>query len=434
MPLNPWLVENMEAFSFYCCPECVFRSKDPSFFQLHALQNHAQSKSFFHGIETNEQLGLESEKVKQELLEVEPDILEMNDEPVLDDPVLDEMPIKNEILDDNEIKKEDPLDDEEYYMNPGLDESSFPVKKRKVFTVLKSDDSDKNGEPQFWKEGVFSTMSENSLNNYKRYWNTFCTLSYIDNQQICPTEEMYVDYFTREKEAGRNEKALWVIYLALKKVTLHLHGQKLQNFTKVKALLSYAEKERRQGKKKDDPGVCPHCGEHFKCLKQHIMYKHETAKPWKCDLCDFSHSLKKGLDGHKRACHTDESNLKVCHICGYKAATNQTMRMHIEAKHEKKRDFACNVCDAKFYRKFKLDLHVRVNHLGEKPHKCPDCGIAFSIMNKLNVHKRLVHEGRKFSCDICGMEYNSQKSVKRHSLKAHGVEQKRKFKYGKPKV
>jgi hypothetical protein len=89
------------------------------------------------------------------------------------------------------------------------------------------------------------------------------------------------------------------------------------------------------------------------------MYIHETAKPWKCDLCNFSHSLKKGLDGHKRACHTDESNLKVCHICGYKSATNQTMRMHIEAKHEKKRDFACNVCDAKFYRRFKLDLHVR---------------------------------------------------------------------------
>ena len=93
------------------------------------------------------------------------------------------------------------------------------------------------------------------------------------------------------------------------------------------------------------------------------MYKHETAKPWECDLCNFSHSLKKGLDGHKRACHTDESNLKVCHICGYKSATNQTMRMHIEAKHEKKRDFACNVCDAKFYRRFKLDLHVRGIHI-----------------------------------------------------------------------
>ena len=93
------------------------------------------------------------------------------------------------------------------------------------------------------------------------------------------------------------------------------------------------------------------------------MYKHETAKPWECDLCNFSHSLKKGLDGHKRACHTDESNLKVCHICGYKSATNQTMRMHIEAKHEKKRDFACNVCDAKFYRRFKLDLHVRGMYL-----------------------------------------------------------------------
>ena len=47
MPLNPWLVENIEAFSFYCCPECVFRSKEENFFQAHALQNHPKSKLFF---------------------------------------------------------------------------------------------------------------------------------------------------------------------------------------------------------------------------------------------------------------------------------------------------------------------------------------------------------------------------------------------------
>ena len=49
MNLNPWLVDNIEAFSFYCCPECVFRSKEESFFQAHALQNHLQATSFFHG-------------------------------------------------------------------------------------------------------------------------------------------------------------------------------------------------------------------------------------------------------------------------------------------------------------------------------------------------------------------------------------------------
>ena len=77
---------------------------------------------------------------------------------------------------------------------------------------------------------------------------------------------------------------------------------------------------------------------------------------------------------------------------------------------------------------------IAVNHLGEKPHKCDECGLAFSLANKLNVHKRLIHEGKKYSCDICGMEYNSPKSVKRHSLKVHGVEQTRKYKYDKKSV
>ena len=53
MPLNPWLVDNIEAFSFYCCPECVFRSKEENFFQVHALQNHGLAKSFFLDLEKN---------------------------------------------------------------------------------------------------------------------------------------------------------------------------------------------------------------------------------------------------------------------------------------------------------------------------------------------------------------------------------------------
>ena len=61
MPLNPWLVDNIEAFSFYCCPECVFRTKEEYFFQVHALQNHGLAKSFFldpekNGTESNQSI------------------------------------------------------------------------------------------------------------------------------------------------------------------------------------------------------------------------------------------------------------------------------------------------------------------------------------------------------------------------------------------
>ena len=61
MSLNPWLVDDIEAFSFYCCPECVFRSKEENFFQVHALQNHDLAKSFFldpekNGTESNQSI------------------------------------------------------------------------------------------------------------------------------------------------------------------------------------------------------------------------------------------------------------------------------------------------------------------------------------------------------------------------------------------
>ena len=44
---NPWVVENIEAFSFYCCPECDFKSKHGDSFKRHALESHNKSKSFF---------------------------------------------------------------------------------------------------------------------------------------------------------------------------------------------------------------------------------------------------------------------------------------------------------------------------------------------------------------------------------------------------
>ena len=44
---NPWLVENIEAFNFYCCPECDFQSKDGDYFKRHAMESHKKSKVFF---------------------------------------------------------------------------------------------------------------------------------------------------------------------------------------------------------------------------------------------------------------------------------------------------------------------------------------------------------------------------------------------------
>ena len=44
---NPWEVTHIDAFNFLCCPECLFKSKEISSFQSHAVENHQKSKVFF---------------------------------------------------------------------------------------------------------------------------------------------------------------------------------------------------------------------------------------------------------------------------------------------------------------------------------------------------------------------------------------------------
>ena len=44
---NPWVVDDIEEFSFYCCPECDFKQKDRDYFKRHAMDSHKKSKIFF---------------------------------------------------------------------------------------------------------------------------------------------------------------------------------------------------------------------------------------------------------------------------------------------------------------------------------------------------------------------------------------------------
>ena len=55
MSMNPWNVQSIHDFNYFCCPECVYRSQEEFAFQAHALQNHSLSTTFFHGVENAEE-------------------------------------------------------------------------------------------------------------------------------------------------------------------------------------------------------------------------------------------------------------------------------------------------------------------------------------------------------------------------------------------
>ena len=161
------------------------------------------------------------------------------------------------------------------------------------------------------------------------------------------------------------------------------------------------------------------------------MYKHSTEKPFKCQKCDYAHALEKGLKGHMRTVHPEKSALKICHLCSFKAVTNQQLRIHVESKHDKIKNIECPHvgCDLKFCSKFSMKNHFKNLHSSERPYKCDICGDAFAVTWKLKLHKERVHEGKKYYCDTCGAEYASPKSLKKHKVKQHGMDKKRKFKF-----
>ena len=44
---NPWLVENITDFIYFCCPECDIHVKTENLFKEHALEKHVLAKDFF---------------------------------------------------------------------------------------------------------------------------------------------------------------------------------------------------------------------------------------------------------------------------------------------------------------------------------------------------------------------------------------------------
>ena len=41
---NPWSIESLEDFHFYCCPQCEFRNLSKSEFIKHAVMEHPDSQ------------------------------------------------------------------------------------------------------------------------------------------------------------------------------------------------------------------------------------------------------------------------------------------------------------------------------------------------------------------------------------------------------
>ena len=85
---NPWVVENIQAFSFLNCPECAFKVKEVGIFQDHAVRNHSQSSVLFGPSVKSEFIAVKTELISEISLD-HPTIDPLNNIPNQDNIITD---------------------------------------------------------------------------------------------------------------------------------------------------------------------------------------------------------------------------------------------------------------------------------------------------------------------------------------------------------
>ena len=177
---------------------------------------------------------------------------------------------------------------------------------------------------------------------------------------------------------------------------------------------------------------CAHCPKTFSQkfhLQQHIRIVHEGMQPFKCPACKQNFTTNSNLKQHIRRRHpslVDAGFLSALDNRTKKkrSAVHQEAEKHVlavdivdpvspvETRH------LCQMCHSSFRRKSDAIDHVKVYHFGER-HTCDKCGKEMLSRKSLSSHScPSVEVVRPYHCDVCGKQFLQKSHLMQH-LKLH---------------
>ena len=63
-------------------------------------------------------------------------------------------------------------------------------------------------------------------------------------------------------------------------------------------------------------------------MNRHVASLHEGKKPFNCELCDYSSSVKSSMNKHIASVHEGKKPFK-CEYCDYSSSMRSTMNQHV---------------------------------------------------------------------------------------------------------
>lgn len=151
-----------------------------------------------------------------------------------------------------------------------------------------------------------------------------------------------------------------------------------------------------------------------------------------CKICKILFPSKYLAQRHKKHHH----EIYTCDLCGEKMNQRLLLLLHILEKHKEGYNplIDCELCESESFRhseSLRIHLHLvhneidckkckmRLNFHNNQHYKCHECHQIFKSRTIMKNHFKTHWEPEIFGCIICGCQFNQQKFLKIHCIKAH---------------
>ena len=450
-PSCPWIVECLEDFLYYCCPECNNRHQTRDKFLQHALNEHSEAKTYLIPIIGNKKITLPKDfQLLYRPASAPPSspIDVKNEDKEFDENLTITFSNSNQ----NQLNKTE--DDVEEQMKNDIrkrNEDWFNdiSKPKKQHGIIEWNQSEK----------VASDDCKDLSGFEKNYVN--CDTVNINSENVIRDKSPHEHSTMLEKKPESHKGLTHYDFLTFhkgEKYKCDLCGKLFSHLTNLKKHLKMIHEG------PENPLQCKRCNKIFSrnnVLKKHILEVHEgkRTKDHKCDICGHIFSESSGLKLHIKSVHEQIKDHK-CNDCNKAFSTRGTLKTHIENVHEDKRNYKCEKCDIAYKERktlnahirhvhegqekvffmcescgkslatdYSLKIHIRSEHEGKKDYECDLCGKLYSSKSPLLTHISRVHEGKRFVCDNCGNLLKSKASLNNHIMAVHGNQKDHKCQY-----
>jgi hypothetical protein len=396
---NPWMVEELEEFLYYCCPECDEKCRAKGPFLQHALCNHPNAVPCLEKYEA----------MKVEQITITPD------ESML-------FNIKQESKDENQIDQENSCQDMFDYNDDSESE------------LIKSESKSESKNSGFSEEtATFSCKHCNENFDEARLLILHISEKHKEDSNVKNLAKKQKNQKTPCGECGK-------LYSdsGLRAHMIRAHGNRAKTFkcdhcdyrsAMKQTLTSHVrivhEKEKHQH-------FCSVCGKKF--ANRTLAAKHEEVvhfskeppeqvdqKQYECNKCGAKQMTDKNYKKHLRIVHGEHPDDSVtCDKCGKSFTNLRRCRDHIKIMHPSADELAKVQCDCeKCFQVFSsaLDLNVHLKECLENP---PNLTIPILIyfsrlsVKALKKHSAETHEKYLQVCNICQAAFEMYNQLKEH--------------------